>query len=69
MALVKAVLAGAVAAVGVPYVMGGQSDQLGEFLARGVVPFAIGSVQLGWSWPIFCVVTLFAWGFLAWANR
>jgi hypothetical protein len=69
MALAKAVLAGAVAAVGVPYVMGSQSDQLGEWLGRGVVHFSVGSLALGWSWPIFCVVTLFAWGFLAWANR
>jgi hypothetical protein len=69
MALVKAVVAGIVAAVGVPYAMQGNTGQLGEWLQRGLVHFSLGNVELAWSWPLFCMVTLFAWGFLAWANR
>ena len=69
MALVKAVVVGAVAALAIPFVMRGDSDQLGEWLRRGVVRLAVADVTLFWSWPIFAAVTLFAWGMLAWSNR
>ena len=69
MALVKAVAAGAVAAAAVPYVMHDNPAALGGWLQRGLVHFNVGTVHLGWSWPLFCIVTLFAWAMLAWANR
>jgi hypothetical protein len=69
MALVKAVLAGAVAALAVPWAIHGGSGQLVELLHYGVVQFSIGGVQLAWSWPLFCIVTLFTWAMLGWANR
>jgi hypothetical protein len=69
MALVKAVLAGAVAAIAVPYVIRGGSGGFVEMLQYGIVQVSLGSVQFAWSWPLFCVVTLFTWGFLAWAER
>jgi len=69
MALVKAVIAGAVTALAVPYVMRGNTDQLGDWLRRGVVYFNAGDYVFAWSWPLFCIVTLFAWGITAWADK
>ena len=69
MALAKAVVAGAVAALAVPYVMHEDQAGLGGWVERGLVHFDVGNMHLGWSWPLFCLVTLFAWGMLAWANR
>jgi len=69
MALVKAVIAGAVAALAVPWVIRGGTGQFVEWLHYGLVQFSIGSVHLAWSWPLFCIVTLFTWAMLGWANR
>ena len=69
MALVKAVLAGAVAAIAVPYVIRGGTGGFVEMLKYGTVQFNLGSVDFAWSWPLFCVVTLFTWGLLVWADR
>lgn len=69
MALVKAVIAGAVAALAVPYVIRGGSGGFVEMLQYGLVHFSLGGVQIAWSWPLFCVVTLFTWAMLAWADR
>jgi len=69
MALVKAVAAGAVAATAVPYVLHEDEAALGGWIERGLVHFDVGGFHLSWSWPLFCVVTLFAWGLLAWADR
>ena len=69
MALGKAVLIGAVAAVAVPTVMRRETGELGYWVQRGVLEFTVAGADIRWSWPLFCLVTLFAWGFLAWANR
>jgi len=69
MALVKAVAVGAVAALAIPYVIRGGSGQLVEWLHYGLVNVSAGGWHFAWSWPLFCVVTLFSWGFLAWSNR
>ena len=69
MALGKAAVAGAVAALALPYVMRDDHDAFGGWIHRGTINFDLGGVHLAWSWPIFCVVTLFAWGLLAWANK
>lgn len=69
MAVGKAAIAGAVAALGLPWAFRGGSGQLAELVHRGNVAFDIGSLHLVWSWPIFCVVTLFAWALIAWAGR
>jgi hypothetical protein len=69
MALGKAVLIGAVAALAIPFVMHGASGQLGDWLRLGVFELSLGDTRIVWSWPLFCAVTLFAWGFLAWAER
>ena len=70
MALVKAVLIGAVAAIGVPYATGsGTGSEFVEWVRTGVIHLHAAGVSIPWSWPIFCIVTLFAWGMLAWANR
>ncbi len=69
MALVPAVAIGGVAALAVPYVMRDDPAALGGWIHRGVVDFTVANLHLYWSWPIFSIVTLFAWAFLAWANR
>jgi hypothetical protein len=47
----------------------GGSGQLSEWFGYGVVHLNAGGVHFAWSWPIFCLVTLFTWGLLGWANR
>ena len=69
MALVKAILAGAVAATAIPYIIRGGSGRLVEWLQYGLVHFSPGGLHFAWSWPLFCVVTLFTWGLLAWSNK
>jgi hypothetical protein len=69
MALVKAVFAGAVAAIAVPWIIKGGTGGFVEMLQTGLVQVRLGSVHFGWSWLLFCVVTLFTWGLLAWADR
>jgi hypothetical protein len=69
MAVGKAAIAGAIAALGLPWVFRGGSGQLADWVQAGMVHFNIASVHLVWSWPIFCVVTLFAWALIAWAGR
>lgn len=69
MALVKAVLAGAVVAIAVPYVIKGGTGGFVEMLQTGLVRVSLGGMHFDWSWLLFCVVTLFTWAFLAWANR
>ena len=69
MALVKAILTGAVAAIAIPYIDRGGSASDFEWLRYGVVEVTAAGWHFAWSWPIFCVVTLFTWGMLAWANR
>ena len=67
MAIGKAAIIGAIAAIAVPYVAGREGD-IGQMVSRGLVHLPVGT-QLYWSWPIFSIVTLFAWAMLAWANR
>jgi hypothetical protein len=69
MALVKAVLAGAVAAIAVPFVIRDGSGGFVEMLQYGMVHLSVGGVHFAWSWLLFCVVTLFTWAMLAWASR
>jgi hypothetical protein len=69
MAVGKAAIAGAVAALGLPWIFRGSSGQLAALVHRGTVEFEPFGVHLIWSWPIFCVVTLFAWALIAWAGR
>jgi len=66
MALTTAVGLGAVAAVGVPWLLSGRDDLLGGVLEGQLVRIPLGlGVELHWSWLIFCVVTLIAWAALA----
>jgi hypothetical protein len=69
MPLARAVVAGAIAALAIPWLARGSDGELGGWLGRGVVHFSLGSAHLIWSWPLFCVVTLFTWALLAAANR
>ncbi|HEX8309077.1 MAG TPA: hypothetical protein VF645_11745 [Allosphingosinicella sp.] len=69
MALGKAVLGGLVASIAIPYVMRGDSGQLGEWARRGLIHFDVAGHPIYWSLPLFAGVTLFAWLFLSWADR
>ncbi len=69
MALGKAVIIGTFAALAVPWVMRDQAGELGGWVQLGVMELSLGGSVVRWSWPLFCAVTLFAWGFLAWADR
>jgi hypothetical protein len=66
MALTTAVGLGAAAAVVVPWMMAGHEEILGGVLTGQLVRIPLGGgFALHWSWLIFCVVTLIAWGSLA----
>lgn len=69
MALVKAVVAGAIAAMGVPFMMRDGTGEIGDWARYGLVQLRLEGLHFAWSWPIFCLVTLFAWAMLAWADR
>jgi hypothetical protein len=69
MALGKAALAGAAAALAVPYLLADHPSIAGEFVRASLVRLAPAGVEIAWSWTLFAIVTLFAWGFLAWSNR
>jgi hypothetical protein len=69
MPLVRAVVAGAIAAVAIPFFARGENHEFSGWLGRGLVHFSAGGVHIDWSWPLFCIVTLFTWALLAWANR
>jgi hypothetical protein len=69
MALGKAVGAGMAAALLVPAVMRGGSGAAADWVRASTVHLELGSFDIRFSWPLFAVVTLLAWGFLAWSNR
>jgi hypothetical protein len=69
MALVKAVMIGAIGALAVPYVMRDGTGQVADWARYGLVQLHLEGFHFAWSWPIFCIVTLFAWAMLAWADR
>ena len=69
MAVGKAAIAGAVGALALPWAFRGGSGALAEWVQNSAVHFSIGGVHLVWSWPIFCVITLFAWALIAFAGR
>ena len=69
MALARAVGVGMVAALGVPFAFRGGSGALADWVRRSTIHLELGSFDINFSWPIFAIVTLFAWGFMAWSNR
>ena len=69
MAIARAVMIGAAAALALPYVMRDDPEALGGWAHRGVVHFAVSTHHFYWSWPVFCIVTLFAWACFSWADR
>ena len=69
MALGKAVGAGMVAALAVPAIFRGGSGALADWVRASTLHLEVGRFDINFSWPLFAVVTLFAWGFLAWSDR
>ena len=69
MALKSAVLVGMIAAVGIPYALADLDTDFGRFIRDSAIRIDLGGTYIGWSWTLFALVTLFAWGFFAWANK
>ena len=69
MALTKAVASGLMAAVALPTAFAGQQSRLGDYARAFSDPLVLGSIHIAWSWTLFAVVTLFAWGCFAWAQK
>ena len=69
MALTKAVAGGLMAAIALPTALAGQTGAIGDQARALSDPLVLGSLHLAWSWTIFAVVTLFAWGCFAWAEK
>lgn len=69
MAVGKAAIAGAVGALALPWVFRTGNGQLAEWVQGSSVHFNVAGVHLIWSWPIFCVLTLFAWALIAFSGR
>ena len=69
MRLPIAVALGSAGALAIPWAIRGGTGDLVELLHNGLVQAHIGGWHFAWSWPIFCIVTLFAWAMLAWADR
>jgi hypothetical protein len=69
MALTKAVAGGLVAAIALPTALAGQAGTLGDYARAFSDSLTLGSVHLAWSWTVFAVVTLFAWGCFAAAEK
>jgi hypothetical protein len=69
MALKSAVIVGMIAAIGIPYALADLDTDFGRFIRDSAIRIDLGSTQIAWSWTLFALVTLFAWGFFAWANK
>jgi hypothetical protein len=69
MALTKAVAGGFLAALALPTALAGEAGTLGDYARMFSDPLTLGGLHLAWSWTIFAVVTLFAWGCFAWAEK
>jgi hypothetical protein len=68
MALGKAVLCGLAASFAVPYLLRGQTNQLGQWARRGLIDFQVEGYEFHWSLPLFAGVTLILWLYLSWAD-
>ncbi|WBO23324.1 hypothetical protein [Sphingomonas abietis] len=64
MALATAIGLGMIAAVGFPFIAERAGVDFDGLLTGELVRIPIGGIELHWSWLIFCVVTLVAWGSL-----
>jgi hypothetical protein len=69
MALARAVGIGMVGALLVPAAFRRGSGALADQVRASTIHLEVGSFDINFSWPIFAVVTLLAWGFMAWSNR
>ena len=69
MALPSAIIVGMIAAIGIPYVTADLDSELGRFIRDSSIRIPLGDTHIIWSWTLFALVTLFAWGFFAWAQK
>lgn len=58
MALGKAIIVGAASAIAAPYATREVPPGWTDFLKAGALHVDLHGVQVYWSWPVFCVVTL-----------
>lgn len=64
MSLTKAIIIGGIAGIAVPFAVGTARVPAAALVATMSIGMP-GGMALPWSWPAFCVVTLFAWGLFA----
>jgi hypothetical protein len=64
MALTSAIGLGVIAAVTIPWISERTGFDVAGLLSGEYVRIPLGGIELHWSWLIFCVVTLIAWGSL-----
>ena len=69
MALARAVGFGMAAALLIPAVFKHGSGALAEQVRASTIHLELASFNINFSWPIFAIVTLLAWGLMAWSNR
>jgi hypothetical protein len=62
--LTKAILTGAIAAIAVPFAIGGSHAPVASLVSMVLIQGPHGAT-LPWSWSAFAVVTLAAWGLFA----
>jgi len=68
MALVKAVVIGAAAAIGLPWLVRDQRDFGGIFDVWVLRPVP-GNLEIHFSIPVFLIITLFAWAIFVWTEK
>ena len=68
MRLAIAAALGSAGALAIPWAIEGGTGELADLLQFGLMRAHIGDWYFDWSWPLFGIVTLFAWGMLVWAG-
>jgi hypothetical protein len=63
MSLTKAIIVGGTAAIAAPFAVGGSTAPVARLVDMMLIHGPHG-VTIPWSWSVFCVVTLAAWGLL-----
>jgi len=63
MSLTKAIIVGATGGIAAPFAIGGSTAPAAR-LVDMVLIHGPNGVTIPWSWTVFCIVTLAAWGLL-----
>ena len=63
MALTRAIMLGGIGGIAVPFALAGSGGLLAGLVGTMTIHIAHGAA-IPWSWPVFCIITLAAWGLL-----